>query len=250
MNNRFLLVPAIGLFAATTALAQDSSEAAAGAAEAVEEAAAEAAEAAADARPVAPAPPALRIPPPAPAPPGNYASPARPVDWQAISPQQADYPNSSWAAGEEDIVRYSVEIDAEGNASNCVVIESSGFGALDAKTCEIVLARGKFEPALDEDGVPIAGIFTESHNWRKREPEFPGSVTVRVRFTIDETGETTECEVLETSGVMSDSMKRSFEREPCPGSGRNRGPYRDENGVPVAKQVTVAFVINVEDAPE
>ncbi len=247
MNTKILLIPAIGLFATTQAAAQDTSEAAA---QAVEEAAEEAAEAAADARPIAPAPPMLRIPPPAPPPPGDYARPASPTDWDAISPQQVDYPNASWLAEEEGLVRYSVDVDAQGNPSDCVVTESSGFPALDAKTCEIVIERGAFDPALDEDGNAIESTFTEVHNWRKREPEFPGSVTVRVQFTLDETGATTDCEVIEASGMMSESMKRSFEREPCPGNRSNRAPYRDENGVPVAKRVTIGFEITVEDAPE
>ncbi len=243
MNKKILLIPAIGLFATTHAVAQDvGQEASAEAAEAAEEAVE-------DVEMTRPTSPALVIPPPAPPPPGDYARPASPTDWEAISPQQVDYPSASWVADEEGLVRYSVDIDAEGNPSDCVVVGSSGFPALDARTCEIVIERGTFEPAIDDDGNTIKSTFTEAHNWRKREPEFPGPVNVRVQFTIDESGETTDCEVLEISGVMSESMKRSFEREPCPGSRRNRGPYRDENGVPVAKQVTVAFEIMVEDAP-
>jgi len=248
MKNRTLLIPAVGLFAITPAIAQDAgADAAADAAEAAEEAI----EVAGDAS----GPPAIVVPPAAPpsisarAPEGKSRD-AQPQDWQAISPKQSDYPSASWAAEEEGRVSYEVQVTPEGKPFNCVVTESSGSAALDSKTCDVVTERGTFEPALDDDGRPIEGRFDSAHNWRKREPEFPGSMTVRVQFVLDENGETQGCDVLEMSGQMPEGMKRSFEREPCPGTRNNRVPYRDENGLPVAKQVTVVFDITVEDPPE
>jgi len=248
MKSTILLIPAIGLLAAASAVAQDeAAEAASDAAETAAAAIADAAE--------APQPPPIVVPL---APPPVVSTPARqgksrepePLDWQAISPEQSDYPRASWVANEEGRVSYEVQVTREGTPIDCVVVESSGSLTLDAKTCAVVIERGTFDPALDEQGMPTAGTFGNAYSWRKREPEFPGSMTVRVQFLIDENGETTECEVLEMSGQMSEGLKRSFEREPCPGTRNNRAPYRDEKGVPVAKRVTVAFDIAVEDPTE
>ncbi|MEL6530695.1 MAG: TonB family protein [Pseudomonadota bacterium] len=254
MTNKVLLVPAIGLLATTTAIAQESAA----------DAAEEAAEAAAETAPVQtqptippPAPPALIIPPPAPTgyrppapPPRDASQPAMPQNYFAITPKQADYPTALWAAGEEGTVEYLIRVSPEGSPIDCTIITSSGFAALDAKTCEVAMERSEFDPARNAKGEAIAGEFQEQFTWRKREPEFPGTARIQVRFTLNEKGETVDCEVIEKSGALSESMRRSFEREPCPTSRSNRTPYRDENGVPISKQVTVSFDIMVEDAAE
>ncbi|MEM7664709.1 MAG: TonB family protein [Pseudomonadota bacterium] len=250
MKNRILLVPAIGLLATTTTpiSAQDANG---------DDGEFEGSRLGVPASPPAPivpppAPPVLLLPPPpAPAPPADYARTPTPVDWQSIVPQPADYPGEAWIAGDAGVVSYSVRVSPDGKPFDCTVLESSGSAALDAKTCEIVMERGDFEPALDNDGNAIEGIFREMHRWVKREPEFPGTLQVSVRFILDENGLTQNCEILEMSGAMSDSMRRSLEREPCPGMARPApGLYRDENGNPVAKRVTVTFNVEVEDLVE
>lgn len=46
--------------------------------------------------------------------------------------------------------------------------------------------------------------------------------------------------------------EESFERDPCPRStiGEDGVPYRDVNGVPIAKQVTVMVEVRLDDIPE
>ncbi|MGB3469605.1 MAG: energy transducer TonB [Erythrobacter sp.] len=207
-----------------------------------------------------PSPPPIRIPPPAP-PVGaaseiavesatDYDPAPRPrlTNWREARPTAADYPPASWVADEEGIVEYDLSVDTEGKVSGCTVITSSGHKRLDDLSCAISTERAIFEPATDRDGQPVASVFGITYSWRKREQEFPGTTRVKVRFTINEQGLTEDCEVLEFSGDMSEMMRKSFEKDPCPGpKGRPRAPYCDENGVPVAKRVTMDFAVEITD---
>ena len=48
----------------------------------------------------------------------------------------------------------------------CRIQESSGTDALDKKTCEIALARGRFQPATDSKGQPTASEYPISIRWQ------------------------------------------------------------------------------------
>lgn len=173
------------------------------------------------------------------------------LDFGALNIRQSDYPPASWAAGEEGTAYYSLTVDEQGNVSDCAIIESTGYEALDNKTCEIAHERGRFEPALDLDGNPVAGEHRDYQVWTRREPDFPGSATIHVEFTVNAEGRTVDCEVIDVSGQLSESMRRSFDREPCPGMNSENGvPYRDENGYPIAQRVNVMVVVRSEDIEE
>lgn len=248
MPQRILLVPSIGLFATLVSplSAQDVSDL-----EAYENAELESQ--LATQPKLAPPPPTLVIPPPPPAPlpPDDYSTPPRLISYQAINPTPADYPVEAWREDIEGSVRFELKVNAEGKPTDCAILESSDSEALDAKTCEIALERAEFEPSLNADGVPVEGFHRDYHTWRKREPEFAGTSAVDVEYTISATGEVTDCNVIELSGVMSESMRRSFEREPCPGIDRPpRSVYRDENGNPVSKRIRLRLNVDVTDVEE
>lgn len=73
---------------------------------------------------------------------------------------QSDYPAESRLRGEEGRVVITLDIDEQGLPTACRIAESSGYPALDAKTCELALTRGRFKPAKDGAGKPIASSFT------------------------------------------------------------------------------------------
>jgi protein TonB len=273
MKNSYLLIPALGLAAATPAMAQSSSVSSAVKGTMTQ-------------TPIQPQP--LYIPPPAPPPPppppppkpvqdkverapdvvSTLPMPLAPalVDIDRLAyprnprllnsgealPTPADYPAESWRNNEEGEVRYRIHVDAAGKATDCTILSSSGFLALDAKTCEVILERGQFAPALAGEDMPIAGRFERSSYWQKREPEFP-TMLVTFRYVLNEKGQGTSCEILKIEGDIPDSMRRDMERRMerdggCPiRPGRNGVPYRNENGVPIPKQVTVTFAVKVED---
>nr|WP_298927354.1 TonB family protein [uncultured Erythrobacter sp.] len=175
----------------------------------------------------------------------------RPVDYMALELRPADYPASSWVADEEGMVEYELSVDADGKVSDCSITQSSTFAALDAKTCEIALSRGVFQPATNDDGEVIAGVYRDRMIWTKREPEFAGTATIHVRYNVAKDGEVTDCDVVELSGAISDRMRQTFEREPCPGMNRPaRALYRDENGNPVAKTIELQVIVKAETIEE
>lgn len=190
----------------------------------------------------------VQIPPPVP--PASFGKgprEPRPKSYGLV--RQVDYPIESWNADEEGSVRFSVDVTAEGKPSNCKVVKGSGFARLDNATCPLVMKRMEFHPALDDERNAIAGTHSGRASWRKREPQFPGTFVLKAQYTIDENGEIQNCRLVESSGQLSEDWKRDIEREPCPTNGRGI-PYRDANGVPVARDITVRYEVLVSEPAE
>ncbi len=173
------------------------------------------------------------------------------IDFSTLQARPDDYPPEAWVADEEGSVYYSLAVDAEGDVTDCTVLETSGSELLDAKTCEIALARAQFRPAIDRDGSRMAGEHRDHQVWTKREPEFPGTATINVEYTLTAMGKATDCEVIEVSGEISQGMRRTMEEEPCPGINRPaQAPFRDANGNPVSKRVNLSIIVVVSDLEE
>lgn len=139
MKNISFVLAGVALVAiATPALAQTAEDAVEDAMEAAEDAAADVAKQA-TARPVPPI--VLSRPDRYPQDP-TLATPRR----ERIMP--ADYPIASWNADEEGFVDFAVNLDAEGKPTSCSIVERSGFPALDERTCELMMSRVEYKPAL------------------------------------------------------------------------------------------------------
>ena len=115
---------------------------------------------------VAPTPPP--IPPVVQAPP---APPPPPPPHKTVSAQSAkgdvrtlfsadDYPASAQAAGAEGTAQAELTIGADGRVIGCNLIRSTGNGALDSATCNILRRRAKFTPARDSNGNPTTDTYT------------------------------------------------------------------------------------------
>ena len=114
---------------------------------------------------IAPTPPPV-IPPVAPAPP-----PPPPPPQKIVSAQSAkgdvrtlfsadDYPASAQAAGAEGTAQATLTIGPDGRVVGCNLIKSTGNGALDSATCNILRRRAKFTPARDSNGNPTTDTYT------------------------------------------------------------------------------------------
>ena len=199
-------------------------------------------------------PPSLVIPPAPPVeePEVRVKSYPRVRNGNSAFPNAADYPAEAWMNDWEGFVRYKLSIDAQGMPTACEIMDSSGHEILDQTTCDIVVERAQFAPAVDENDNAIAHFYEDSFDWRKRGPEFPGTAMIKVQFTVGKDGRTRDCKVLERSGEFSERMSRNFEREPCPGANtdRIRPPYRDANGMPIDKQVVLFLGTEISDPSE
>jgi len=82
--------------------------------------------------------------------------------------RDSDFPRSARDAGSLRIgVRYVVEPD--GRVGSCAVVEPSGYAEVDAITCPIIRRRYRFEPARDENGMPVAETREETEGWLPNE---------------------------------------------------------------------------------
>jgi TonB family protein len=74
-----------------------------------------------------------------------------------------DFPAS--AKGESGTTQFSLQVDATGQIIACDILASSGFADLDQATCSLMRERGRFVPATDEFGKPIAGTHVQAIHW-------------------------------------------------------------------------------------
>ena len=102
----------------------------------------------------------------APAAPPAEAAP-RPTPWPPVLMfSDDDYPAHALRSGEEGVVRYRLDIGANGRVDGCTIVKSSGSEALDNATCRIVRSRTRFSPARDQAGNAIADTRDGEVTWR------------------------------------------------------------------------------------
>lgn len=111
-----------------------------------------------------PAPPAPPAPPPPPRISKAAGAKGNPADW--ITPD--DYPASARREGDPNTPRYtsiSWDINTQGKVENCRVTSSSGNADLDQAACRAITRRGKYSPAVDQDGNPIRSSQSRRVKW-------------------------------------------------------------------------------------
>ena len=77
-----------------------------------------------------------------------------------------DYPTYSLAYEEEGTTGFRLTIGVDGKVSACSITSTSGFELLDAAACKNITRRARFSPALDNDGNPIEGNYSNRVIWR------------------------------------------------------------------------------------
>ena len=112
-----------------------------------------------------PTPPPPTITPPAP-PRASQAVGASPKGRRTSWITTEDYPGSALRAEEEGTTSIRVEIDAQGRVTSCAVTGSSGSSTLDDATCRLYVRRGRFNPAKDTSGNPIASVHSDRVKWQ------------------------------------------------------------------------------------
>lgn len=119
--------------------------------------------------PPAPPPPVVLPPPPpaAPPPPPAFTPKAaqpkgRPGDWATDN----DYPTSAMREGRQGTTRFRVTVGPDGRVTDCTVTGSSGSPDLDDTTCKLITRRARFTPAMDGNGKPTTGTYSNSVRWQ------------------------------------------------------------------------------------
>jgi protein TonB len=89
---------------------------------------------------------------------------APPEALDAVRNRRPPYPESSRRRGEEGVVRVELLVDLTGRVTEVRILESSGFGTLDAAAVQAV-RDWRFRPA-QRAGVPVAGSITTAVHFR------------------------------------------------------------------------------------
>jgi TonB family protein len=85
----------------------------------------------------------------------------------------ADYPDEAIRAGAQGIVRFALDVGADGHVTGCTVEMSSGSPVLDQTTCQVMAARAQFVPARDAAGRPATDSVHSAIHWVLPAPEEP-----------------------------------------------------------------------------
>lgn len=120
-----------------------------------------------------PNPPPVYIPAPVAAPPAPPAPPPPPVVSKAANAKgnvnswfgTDSYPPSALRAEEQGAVAVVWTINTAGRVEGCTVTQSSGSSTLDNATCSNLTRRGRYTPATDAAGNPIASKGNARVRW-------------------------------------------------------------------------------------
>jgi protein TonB len=104
-------------------------------------------------------PPVAPAPPPPPPPPRKVESARARGDVRSLFSSD-DYPASAQSAGAEGSAQAQLTIGTDGRVVGCSLIRSTGNGALDSATCNILRRRAKFTPARDSSGNATTDTYT------------------------------------------------------------------------------------------
>lgn len=77
-----------------------------------------------------------------------------------------DYPEASSAVAKSGGVTARLDISVTGAVIGCHVMEAGGDPAFEQLTCAVAKRNGRFKPALDENGKPVAAYFPLRVIWR------------------------------------------------------------------------------------
>ncbi len=106
--------------------------------------------------------------------------PIDPTTWVT----QDDYPGEAMAKREQGVVNLTMDVNELGQVSACHIVQSSGSTILDQLSCRLMVDRGRFEPATDVRGKPVAAHRERRIRWQLPEETLealqPRAFTTRV----------------------------------------------------------------------
>lgn len=182
--------------------------------------------------PAPPPPPPPRVPPKAATPKGN------PATWMTLN----DYPSRALRNEEEGVTGIRLTVGTTGLVESCMVTRSSGSPSLDEATCSIMQRRARFNPATDGEGNPTVGVYSSSVRWIIPRDPAPLPGVEKVTYVIDEFGNPQDCRSIDKEGIETPDGEFCYRA-------RKVEPYRDKDGNPVRRTVTIRMVTTLDPAP-
>lgn len=119
-----------------------------------------------------------------------------------------DYPMEARRADQEGTARYELAVNEAGRPTSCTIIKSSGHKILDDTTCRLVQKRARFNPARDDAGNAVPGVYRHWVIWDLGETvALPAYAGFAVTVAFDGTGTVTSCAVT--------SMAKAYQLRPA-----------------------------------
>ena len=82
------------------------------------------------------------------------------------------FSDAAQAAGAQGLIGRSMTtefaIEVTGRVSDCRAVRSSGLPAVDARICELIVQRFRYQPARDAAGRPVRSYMVIDHSWNER----------------------------------------------------------------------------------
>ena len=116
--------------------------------------------------PLPPSPGPVAPPPPPPPPPVAKRPKPVPKNNPGSWANAGDYPSRALQQEKEGTTRFTVTVGPNGRVTNCTVTGSSGTPELDTTACSKITSRARFDPALDANGQPTTGTYSNSVRWQ------------------------------------------------------------------------------------
>lgn len=104
-----------------------------------------------------------------------------------------DYPKAALENKEQGTLNAWLLVGVDGRAEKCGVETSSGSTALDAQTCNLLIANARFEPARDRSGRPVQSLFQQRLTWRLKETARPRDMGTRMSIVVGPATEVRSC---------------------------------------------------------
>lgn len=82
--------------------------------------------------------------------------------------KSGDYPPSELREHGAGTTTVRAGVGLDGRVADCTIVLTSGRPVLDATTCDILRRRGRYVPALDPNGAPVATPIIFSVKWQLR----------------------------------------------------------------------------------
>lgn len=96
----------------------------------------------------------------------SLTRPAVPI----VSPENwlksSDFPQKMFADGLNDSVNFRLTVDPTGMPTDCSVLTMESKPAFIKATCDTLMKRARFKPALNSQGKPVASIYVNTVIWR------------------------------------------------------------------------------------
>ncbi len=96
----------------------------------------------------------------------TLSKPVRPAGSPAAWLQTSDYPPGAVERGQNGLVQFRLDVEADGRIAGCHVLARTSPDVFADTTCQTVSRRAKLEPALDATGKPVRSYYVRRVRWQ------------------------------------------------------------------------------------